>query len=148
VADVLSKSDRAKNMRAIRGKDTNPELMVRRYLHNMGYRYRLHDGSLPGKPDIVFASRRKVVFVNGCFWHSHSCRFGQVQPSTNAQFWSTKRSRTIERDLEQRLELERRGWTWFDLWECETRKDERWDELLEFLGPRLARGSATGKSEV
>ena len=101
--------DRSANMRAIRSKDTKPEKIVRSMLHKLGFRFRLHRRNLPGQPDLVFASRKKVIFVNGCFWHMHDCRKGQRAPITNAEFWQNKRQRTtaptasaIVRDSSQR----------------------------------------------
>lgn len=119
VVDSLTREQRSRNMQLIRGKDTRPELSVRRYLHNLGYRYTLHDPSLAGKPDIVFAARRKAIFINGCFWHSHGCRFGTVKPKTNAEFWQAKRTRTVQRDSENRNALTKDGWNVLTLWECE-----------------------------
>ena len=112
MADKLTPERRSWNMSRIRGKNTKPEMLVRRLLHAKGYRYRLHGtaggGKLPGNPDLVFAGRRKVIFVNGCFWHFHDCRVGQHAPQANAEFWETKRTRTRNRDAAQRLQLERR----------------------------------------
>ena len=113
MADKLTPERRSWNMSRIRGKNTKPELLVRRLLHAKGYRYRLHGtargGRLPGNPDLVFAGRHKVIFVNGCFWHFHDCRVGQHAPKANAEFWETKRTRTRNRDAEQRLQLEALG---------------------------------------
>lgn len=106
-------------MRAIRSKNTRPELAVRRLLHALGYRYRLHISDLPGKPDIVFPGRRKLIFVNGCFWHSHDCRHGRVRPATNSEFWETKRDRTVVRDAQNRIDLVAFGWDYLDIWECQ-----------------------------
>ncbi|HEX7201193.1 MAG TPA: very short patch repair endonuclease, partial [Arthrobacter sp.] len=109
MADKLTPEQRSWNMSRIRGKNTKPELLVRRLLHAKGYRYRLHGSSgasrLPGNPDLVFAGRRKVIFVNGCFWHFHDCRVGQHAPKANADFWAAKRTRTRERDAGQRRQL-------------------------------------------
>jgi DNA mismatch endonuclease (patch repair protein) len=106
-------------MRAIRSKDTKPEKTVRSMLHKLGYRFRLHRRDLPGQPDIVFASRRKVVFVNGCFWHMHSCSKGQRAPITNAEFWKTKRQRTSDRDARTLEALAAEGWQAYVVWECD-----------------------------
>ena len=114
MADKLTPERRSWNMSRIRGKNTKPELLVRRLLHAKGYRYRLHGKAgatrLPGNPDLVFAGRRKVIFVNGCFWHFHDCRVGLHAPQANAEFWAAKRSRTRERDARQRRLLEDAGW--------------------------------------
>lgn len=106
--------------------------------HAKGYRYRLHGRSgtsrLPGNPDLVFAGRRKVIFVNGCFWHFHDCRVGQHAPKANAKFWAAKRSRTRERDAGQRLQLEDAGWEVLTVWECELKDGSALeDHLVRFL---------------
>ena len=123
MADKLTPERRSWNMSRIRGKNTKPELLVRKLLHSKGYRYRLHGtargGKLPGRPDLVFAARNKVIFVNGCFWHFHDCRVGQHAPQANAEFWETKRTRTRNRDASQLLQLEREGWEVLTVWECE-----------------------------
>ena len=98
-------------MRAVKGRDTKPEMTVRRLLHRMGYRYRLHRKDLPGKPDIVFGPRRKVIFVHGCFWHGHSCKRGSRVPKSNAEYWKEKIARNIERHSDQLDELTADGWT-------------------------------------
>jgi DNA mismatch endonuclease (patch repair protein) len=110
--------DRSANMRAIRSKDTKPEKIVRSMLHRLGYRFRLHSRDLPGHPDLVFASRRKVIFVNGCFWHMHDCSKGQRAPLTNAEFWRTKRQRTVDRDSKALRALTASGWKAYVVWEC------------------------------
>src|SRR5690242_17071009 len=120
--DVHTAKQRSHNMSRIRGKDTGPELAVRRLLHKAGYRYRLHQKDLPGKPDLVFPSRRKVIFVHGCFWHHHDCAFGQVVPKTNALFWHNKIASNVERDKRNRASLEATDWHAFVVWECELRE--------------------------
>jgi DNA mismatch endonuclease (patch repair protein) len=106
-------------MRAIGSKDTKPEKIVRSMLHKLGYRFRLHRRDLPGQPDIVFTSRRKVIFVNGCFWHMHNCRQGQRAPIANAEFWKTKRQRTSDRDARTLEALAADGWQVYVVWECD-----------------------------
>ncbi|TLM72764.1 very short patch repair endonuclease [Pseudarthrobacter sp. NamB4] len=138
MADKLTPEQRSWNMSRIRGKNTKPELLVRRLLHAKGYRYRLHGRSggtrLPGTPDLVFAARRKVIFVNGCFWHFHDCRVGQHAPQANADFWAAKRTRTRERDASQRRLLEDAGWDVLTVWECELKDHSALeDELVQFL---------------
>ena len=96
--DVHTPRQRSRNMAAIKGKDTRPEMVVRRMLHRLGFRYALHKNGLPGKPDLVFPSRRKVIFVHGCYWHIHDCRYGRVVPATRADFWRAKRRSNVERD--------------------------------------------------
>ncbi len=121
-------------MAKIRGTNTKPEMQVRRMVHRAGFRYLLHDKRLPGKPDLVFPGRRKVIFVHGCFWHQHSCRAGQYIPKTNAEFWSTKRQRNIDRDAEQLQNLEELGWQTHVVWECELKHPvEVLEELTMFL---------------
>jgi DNA mismatch endonuclease, patch repair protein len=122
MADVLTRAQRSFNMSRIRSKDTSPELFVRRLVHALGFRYRLHGAKLPGRPDLVFASRRKVIFVHGCYWHMHVCRWGSVTPKTNARFWQTKRRSNVERDRRNLRELGRLGWRVLIVWECSLRK--------------------------
>lgn len=128
-------------MRSIRSANTKPEMTLRRLLFAAGYRFRIHQQSLPGKPDIVFTRRKKAIFVNGCFWHSHSCRRGQVKPATNANFWTTKRGATVLRDAKKSAELAALGWEVFTVWECEMKDLETHaTRILCFLGPpRLSR---------
>lgn len=112
-------------MAAIRGRDTKPELIVRRISHRLGFRFRLHDPNLPGRPDLVFPRLRRIIEVHGCFWHVHSCRFGKVQPATNSRFWSEKREATKSRDRAVRKKLRAQGWGVMTVWECQTRDAER-----------------------
>jgi DNA mismatch endonuclease (patch repair protein) len=117
--DVLTPSQRSFNMSRIGAANTAPEMSVRRIVHGMGYRYRLHQRKLPGCPDLVFASRRKVIFVHGCFWHHHDCRFGQVQPRTHATFWREKIAGNVARDTRNAKMLNALGWSAMVIWECE-----------------------------
>jgi DNA mismatch endonuclease (patch repair protein) len=121
VADVHNREQRSRNMAAIKCKDTSPELIVRSIVHRMGFRYRLHKKDLPGKPDIVLVSRKKIIQVHGCFWHMHKCRFGRVVPATNADFWSSKRQSNASRDRHICRLLRQLGWEVLTVWECETR---------------------------
>ena len=106
-------------MASVRAKDTKPEMKVRRLLHGLGYRYRLHRADLPGRPDLVFPSRRKVVFVNGCFWHHHqNCKRASV-PATNQDFWLTKLEQNRERDKSNIALLNESGWQSTTVWECQ-----------------------------
>lgn len=108
-------------MRKIRSKGMKPEMAVRQLVHSLGYRYRLHGKGLPGKPDLVFTSRKKVIFVNGCFWHQHanaSCRITRV-PKSNLEFWVPKLERTQKRDQENLRKLREAGWEALVLWECQ-----------------------------
>ena len=109
---------RSENMRRIKSRDTGPEMAVRKLLYSLGYRYRLNNRDLPGKPDIVFAKRRKVIFVHGCFWHAHGCRMSH-SPRTNTAYWSPKLARNVERDSANQAALELLGWQTLTLWECE-----------------------------
>ena len=133
--DVHTPDQRRRNMAAIRGTDTKPEMVVRRLVHGMGYRYRLHVKGLPGKPDLVLPRHRKVIFVHGCFWHMHNCRYGRVKPATRAEFWETKRQSNVERDRRSRRALRRLGWQILVVWECQTRQADKLQERLRnFLG--------------
>jgi DNA mismatch endonuclease, patch repair protein len=110
---------RRRTMRAIKSKDTSPELAVRRLLHARGFRYRLHNKALPGHPDLVFPSKKKIIFIHGCFWHGHDCHRGARVPKSNTAYWTTKIARNRSRDLRARLELRHRGWKVLYVWECE-----------------------------
>ncbi len=124
MADKLSPERRSVNMKAIRSKDTSPEMAVRRLVHGMGYRYRLHRKNLPGKPDLVFGPKRKVIFVHGCFWHQHSNCVDGRKPKSNTGYWSEKLERNVRRDAENRTRLEADGWEVLVVWECETARPE------------------------
>lgn len=136
MADNVDPAKRSLLMAGIRGKDTAPERAVRQGLHALGYRYRLHGKGLPGRPDLVFPRRRKVVFVHGCFWHGHEgCRYAHV-PKTRSQYWQDKFDRNKARDARQVAELGRLGWEAFVAWECEVRTlPELLARLVDFLGP-------------
>lgn len=116
-------------MSRIRGKDTAPELIVRRLLHRLGYRFRLHRKDLPGTPDIVLPGRRIAIFVHGCFWHAHGCKIGRP-PKSRPEFWEPKLRRNRERDAENTDALARRGWTVLTVWQCETRRPEALEATL------------------
>jgi DNA mismatch endonuclease (patch repair protein) len=132
MSDVLTPEQRRRNMSAIKGKDTKPEMIVRRMAHEMGYRYRLHRKDLPGKPDLVFPGRCKVIEIRGCYWHMHECKYGRVIPKTNTEFWQTKRQSNVTRDTKNAAELEKLGWNMLVIWECETRDSDR-DKLRQRL---------------
>jgi DNA mismatch endonuclease (patch repair protein) len=121
-------------MSAVHSKDTMPEVRVRKMLHSMGYRYRLHVAKLPGKPDIVFPSRHKIVFVHGCFWHRHrSCRYATT-PKTRPEYWEEKFSANVTRDRATVRKLKQMGWTIATVWQCQLKNPERLAEQLhEFL---------------
>jgi DNA mismatch endonuclease (patch repair protein) len=121
-------------MRAVRSRDTTPEMIVRRVVTSLGYRYRLHKATLPGKPDLVFGPRRKVIFVHGCFWHGHDCKRGARLPKTNVNYWREKVRRNRERDAATLNALRDTGWSTLVVWECETRDDENLRaSLAQFL---------------
>jgi len=133
--DVHTPEQRSANMAAIRGRDTKPEMKVRRLLHRMGYRYALHRKDLPGTPDLVFPSRRKIIFVHGCYWHMHQCRWGCVVEATNTEFWQGKRRGNVERDRRHEAALVSQGWEVLLVWECETKDPATlWPRLQAFLG--------------
>lgn len=120
MVDNLSASQRSDCMRAVRSRDTDPEMRVRRLAHSLGYRYALHRKSLPGKPDLVFVSRCKIIFVHGCFWHMHKCRRGRNSPATNINYWSSKREGNRSRDIRNIRSLREDGWLVLVIWECWT----------------------------
>jgi DNA mismatch endonuclease (patch repair protein) len=119
MTDSLNSSRRSENMRRIRAKDTKPEMVVRRLLHSLGYRYRLHVRDLPGKPDVVFRKLKRAIFVHGCFWHQHGeCREGRL-PGTRPEYWVPKLARNVERDQRHAQLLGEAGWQVLTLWECQ-----------------------------
>lgn len=121
-------------MAAIKGKDTKPERVVRSLLYRMGYRFRIHRKDLPGKPDVVFVSKRKAIFIHGCFWHMHDCRYGSVVPATNADFWQKKRTSNVMRDRRNEETLTTDGWKTLTLWECCVHDESELRKVLtEFL---------------
>lgn len=134
MADRLSAAQRSENMRRIKGTDTSPEILVRRLVHGMGIRYRLHRKDLPGKPDLVFGPRRKVIFVHGCFWHQHKgCRAGRV-PGSNQAYWEPKLQRNMDRDRAAQAALVEAGWRVLVIWDCETKDQQQLElRLGEFL---------------
>jgi DNA mismatch endonuclease, patch repair protein len=127
--------DRSQIMRSVKSTDTQPELAVRRMVHRLGYRYRLHRKDVPGRPDLVFTSRQKVIFVHGCFWHGHTCKRGARIPKTNTDYWKQKIARNVRRDISNEAILAASGWEVLTVWECELAKP---DELLARLKGFLA----------
>jgi len=126
--------DRSENMRAIRSKDTLPEMAVRSLVHRLGYRFRLHRPDLPGKPDLVFPARCKVIFVHGCFWHSHGCKSGLI-PRSNRDFWLPKLRQNKARDGNNLEALAEQGWKALVIWQCELRDSRSlWIKIKRFLG--------------
>lgn len=128
--DVLTPEQRSRNMRAIKSCNTAPELIVRRVLHSMGFRYRLHRRDLPGKPDLVLPRHRVVIFVHGCFWHRHQCKNGRVIPASRTDFWTNKFARNVERDRKVIKTLRQSGWRVLIVWECQTKDLKRLRERL------------------
>ena len=134
MVDHVDPKKRSLIMAAVHSKDTRPEMAVRRIVHRLGYRYRLHLRSLPGCPDLVFPGRRKALFVHGCFWHRHPrCRYAS-SPKTRGKFWQSKFSSNIARDRRARRELKRMDWAVMTVWQCELKKpDELTERLNDFL---------------
>lgn len=123
--DTISSKRRSENMRQIRSENTKPEMTLRSLLHKAGYRYRLHSSVLPGKPDLIFPSRRAVIFVHGCFWHQHrDCIDGHV-PESRTDYWGPKLARNVERDKQVRWKLRALGWRVLIVWECELKSPEK-----------------------
>ena len=141
MADVHSPETRSFNMSQIKGKNTKPEELVRRYLFSHGFRYRKNVSTLPGKPDIVLPKYRTCIFVNGCFWHKHEgCKYF-VWPKNNAEFWKKKITGNVDRDLRQQNELRLLGWNVVVIWECELKKD-RFNETMASVEDKI-RNSVT-----
>lgn len=134
MVDRLTPERRSYLMSRVKGKNTTPELRVRRLAHALGYRFRLHRRDLPGKPDLVFPRLRKVILVHGCFWHRHAgCRLA-TRPKSNTEFWDSKFKRNVDRDRRVEAELRKIGWNVLVVWECETRNPDFLEHILfEFL---------------
>ena len=132
VADVHTPEQRSYNMSRIRGKNTKPEELVRKYLFAQGLRYRKNDARFPGKPDIVLPKYKTVIFVNGCFWHAHNgCKYF-VWPKSNVDFWKKKINGNIQRDLRNNQLLSEQGWNVIVIWECQLKKST-FDETMQHL---------------
>jgi DNA mismatch endonuclease, patch repair protein len=135
VADRLSPEQRSKHMARIRRAHTKPELIVRKILHALGYRFRIQAGNIPGRPDVAFTRRKKAIFVHGCFWHAHeACSLHHV-PGTRREFWEAKFQRNKERDARLLEAARHEGWDCLVIWECETRSSVLSERLRSFLGP-------------
>jgi DNA mismatch endonuclease (patch repair protein) len=133
--DTLSPKQRSARMSLVRGTDTKPEMFVRRMVHRMGYRYRLHVAGLPGKPDLVFPKRGKIIFVHGCFWHRHpraSCKLARM-PKSRLEFWAPKLEGNRSRDIQAQRALRRAGWRVLVIWECVIKSAGLADTIREFL---------------
>ncbi|MBL4785809.1 MAG: DNA mismatch endonuclease Vsr [Cohaesibacteraceae bacterium] len=126
MADVVSPQKRSQMMAGIKGKNTKPEMMIRTALHRRGFRYRIHNKDLPGKPDLVFAKYRAVVFVHGCFWHAHECHLFKW-PKSRAEFWREKIGGNRARDIRQLAALDEAGWRVLIIWECALKGKTRID---------------------
>ena len=120
MVDTLTAEERSRRMALVKSKDTKPEMRVRKLIYGMGYRYRLHSRTLPGNPDLVFAGRRKVIFVHGCFWHQHHCAMGDRIPKSRVPFWRKKLAQNQQRDCVVQRQLKQAGWDVAVVWECET----------------------------
>jgi DNA mismatch endonuclease, patch repair protein len=139
MTDTRSSSQRSRIMQAVRSSDTTPERLVRKLLFRLRYRFRLHAKQLPGTPDIVFPARRKVIFVHGCFWHAHGCRYGRM-PKSRLDFWTPKLAGNAQRDRRNLQALRRAGWRTLIVWQCELRDISRVQaKLKRFLGPAAKR---------
>jgi len=139
MVDNVSKKRRSEVMSLVKQKDTRPEMTVRRYLHNVGLRYRLHVKDLPGKPDLVFPKYKSVLFVHGCFWHGHNdpkCKLART-PKSNVKFWKDKIQGNHKRDQKHRKKLEAMGWRIFEIWECQIR-----DSFLKHIANRIMGGTS------
>lgn len=144
MADTRTPEQRRRIMQSVRTKDTGPEMIVRRLLHGMGYRYRLHRKGLPGSPDIVLPGRRKAIFIHGCFWHGHNCQKGRL-PKSRIDYWLPKIERNKERDISATERLQTDGWDVLTIWQCEIAdKTALETKLRNFLGssPKSDRQSA------
>lgn len=140
MVDVVTPEIRSRMMSKIRGKDTRPEIVVRRFLHRSGLRFRLHDRLLPGAPDLVFPRHGAVVFIHGCYWHRHEgCKYAST-PASNIEFWEKKFEGNVGRDRESVVKLLAAGWRVFILWECGLRRPEH-VENLGWLSDAIRRGN-------
>lgn len=137
MADIVDKQTRSRMMAGIKGKDTKPELVLRRALHSRGFRYRLHTKNLPGRPDLVFPKHHAIVFVHGCFWHRHEgCRYTTI-PSTRQEFWQAKFTANVARDEAVRDKLLEGGWRIATVWECALRKPDQINVTTDLLSAWL-----------
>lgn len=140
MVDHISPERRSWLMARVKGKDTTPELRVRRAAHAMGLRFRLHRKDLPGKPDLVFPKHKLAVFVHGCFWHRHDGCPKASTPKSRTEFWDMKFQANVERDKRNLSEIERLGWSCIIVWECETQNPQKLDEILLSLFDRRVKG--------
>ena len=129
--DVLTKEQRSYCMSCIRKTDTTPELVVRRIVHQLGFRFRLHRRNLPGCPDIVLPRHKKVIFVHGCWWHRHNCKLGKRKPKTKLDYWIPKLQGNKERHKKNLIKLRRQGWKVFTVWECQIKDTKKLIQMLQ-----------------
>ncbi|MBH3549502.1 DNA mismatch endonuclease Vsr [Pseudomonas aeruginosa] len=144
MTDFLSPTERSDRMSRIRGKDTKPEIALRKALHGLGLRYRLHGAGLPGKPDLVFPRYRTVVFVHGCFWHRHSGCNIATTPKSNTQFWLEKFEKNVERDARVITQLQMMGWKVITVWECELASFTKSQETAKLVQAMIIGNNQTG----
>jgi DNA mismatch endonuclease (patch repair protein) len=141
MTDIVDSETRSRMMSGIRGRDTKPEMVVRRHLHAAGLRYRIHVKALPGTPDVVFTKKRIALFIHGCFWHQHAgCKFA-YRPKSNTTFWATKLGANVARDLRSSTELGQQGWAVEVVWECEVTRD-RLENLVAKISGRPGTANA------
>jgi DNA mismatch endonuclease, patch repair protein len=147
MADIVDAATRSRMMSGIRGKNTKPEMAIRKAIHHLGFRYRLHSAHVPGKPDMVFPGVRAAIFVNGCFWHGHDCKYFRL-PSTRPEFWAKKIAANKARDIAVRAELETQNWRYLTIWECAIRGQPR--EAAAKVANQAARWlrSKSGRGEI
>lgn len=133
MTDRYTPDKRSAIMARVKARNTRPEITVRRLLHRLGYRFRLHRRDLPGTPDLVLPKHRAVVFVHGCFWHQHDCRRGHRRPASNSAYWGPKLARNVARDASARRALQQLGWRVLTIWECEVAQPNLDERILRFL---------------
>ena len=157
MTDNLSSAERSRVMSRVKSADTMPEMAIRRLIYRLGYRYRLHAAGLPGRPDIVFRNKKKVIFVHGCFWHRHRCRNGRRLPKSHRRFWRRKLEKNAVRDKRCLIALRRMGYTSLIIWECQVQRicgNEGCHELRKFLRTpsrcpkRRKPASSTGQNAI
>lgn len=148
MVDIVSKEVRSKMMSGIKAKNTKPELLIRRRLFAMGFRYRLHVLDLPGKPDLVFPKFRAVIFINGCFWHGHNCHLFKL-PATNTNFWRNKIHKNISSDMKKTGQLLELGWRVFNVWECSIRNRlQNVDDIVLIISKWIVSDELTGEVKL
>ncbi|AYV45099.1 very short patch repair endonuclease [Caulobacter flavus] len=148
MADFLTPAQRSERMSRIKSRDTKPELVLRSAMHRKGFRFRVNDTRLPGKPDIVFPKYRAAVFVHGCFWHRHPGCSIATTPKSNTAFWMEKFDRNVARDARSREALEASGWRVFTVWECDLKSSAKIAEAAARLAEQLLASRPTGHAEV